>query len=125
MPHTFIGAGPNPTRVLVGFLPMQFEGFLREVGQPAPARVLPPPPAGPPPEIEQLALIAKRAGFVTWPFRDRRRDAARQPGREFSVPGGFLLMPGRFIRLATSGQRGLARRGPRNVANAIIGALGR
>jgi quercetin dioxygenase-like cupin family protein len=32
VPHTFIGAGPNPTRVLVGFLPMQFEGFLREVG---------------------------------------------------------------------------------------------
>src|SRR4029077_13705642 len=46
VPHTFIGAGPGPTRALVGFAPMQFEGFLREVGQPAPARVLPPPHAG-------------------------------------------------------------------------------
>jgi len=64
VPHTFIGAGPNPTRALVGFSPMQFEGFLREVGQPAPARVLPPPMAGPPPEIGQLAPIAKRAGFI-------------------------------------------------------------
>ena len=64
VPHTFIGAGPNPTRALVGFAPMQFEGFVREVGQPAPARVLPPPPSGPPPEIAQLAPIAKRAGFI-------------------------------------------------------------
>jgi quercetin dioxygenase-like cupin family protein len=64
VPHTFIGAGPNPTRALVGFSPMQFEGFLREVGQPAPARVLPPPMAGPPPEIGQLVPIAKRAGFI-------------------------------------------------------------
>src|ERR1043166_545834 len=64
VPHTFIGAGPDPARVLVGFAPMQFEGFLREVGHPAPARVLPPPLAGPPPEIERLAPIAKRAGFI-------------------------------------------------------------
>ena len=64
VPHTFIGAGPEPARALVGFAPMQFEGFLREVGHPAPARVLPPPLAGPPPEIEKLAPIAKRAGFI-------------------------------------------------------------
>jgi quercetin dioxygenase-like cupin family protein len=61
VPHTFIGAGPGPARALVGFAPMQFEGFLREVGQVAPARVLPPPPAGPPPELERLAPIAKRS----------------------------------------------------------------
>ena len=64
VPHTFIGAGPGPARALVGFAPMQFEGFLREVGQVAPARVLPAPPAGPPPEIERLAPIAKRNGMV-------------------------------------------------------------
>src|SRR4030095_13116089 len=64
VPHTFIGAGPNPARVLVGVAPMQFEGFLREVGHPAPARVLPPPLAGPPPDVAQLAPIAKRAGFI-------------------------------------------------------------
>jgi len=64
VPHTFIGGGPNPARALVGFAPMQFEGFLREVGHPAPARELPPPLAGAPPEIERLAPIAKRNGFI-------------------------------------------------------------
>ena len=64
VPHTFIGAGPEPAKALVGFAPMQFEGFLREVGQSAPARVLPPPPAGPPPAMERLAPIAQRNGMV-------------------------------------------------------------
>ena len=64
VPHTFIGAGPDPTRALVGFAPMQFEGFLREVGHAAPARVLPPPHTGPPPELERLAPIAKHNGFI-------------------------------------------------------------
>ena len=63
VPHTFIGGAPNGARALVGFAPMQFEGFLREVGQPAPERVLPPPPTGPP-AIERLAPIAARNGFV-------------------------------------------------------------
>jgi len=62
VPHTFFGAAPE-TRALVGFSPMQFEGFLREVGQPAPARVLPLPHAGPPPDIARLAPIAMRNGF--------------------------------------------------------------
>jgi quercetin dioxygenase-like cupin family protein len=64
IPHTFFGTGLNPTRALVGFAPMQFEGFLREVGQPAPARVLPPPHAGPPPDLSRLAPIAERSGFI-------------------------------------------------------------
>jgi quercetin dioxygenase-like cupin family protein len=64
VPHPFIGAGPNPTRVLVGLAPLQFEGFLREVGQPAPARVLPPRPAGPPPDPGRLAAIAERHGII-------------------------------------------------------------
>ena len=64
VPHTFIGAGPEPARALVGFAPMQFEGFMREVGQPAPARVLPPPHDGPPPDVARLAPIAKRNGFI-------------------------------------------------------------
>jgi quercetin dioxygenase-like cupin family protein len=64
IPHTFIGAGPSPTRTLVGFFPAQFEGFLRELGQLAPANVLPPAPDGPPPSIEKLAPIAKRNGFI-------------------------------------------------------------
>jgi mannose-6-phosphate isomerase-like protein (cupin superfamily) len=64
VPHTFIATGPAPTRVLIGLAPMQFEGFLREVGHPAPARVLPPPMEGPPPDLAQLAPIAKRNGFI-------------------------------------------------------------
>jgi len=66
VPHTFIGAGDRPARALIGFAPMQFEGFLREVGQPAPERILPPaPPAeAPPPDIAKLAPIAKRGGFI-------------------------------------------------------------
>ena len=64
VPHTFIGAGPDPTRALVGFAPMQFEGFLREVGRTAPERVLPPAHAGPPPDLERLAPIAKANGFI-------------------------------------------------------------
>ena len=64
VPHTFIGAGPDPARTLVGFSPMQFEGFMREVGHIAPSHILPPPPDGPPPSIEKLASIAKRNGFI-------------------------------------------------------------
>jgi mannose-6-phosphate isomerase-like protein (cupin superfamily) len=64
VPHTFIGAGSSPARVLVGLAPMEFEGFLREVGQPATARMLPPRPAGPPPDPAGLAAIAKRHGVI-------------------------------------------------------------
>jgi quercetin dioxygenase-like cupin family protein len=64
VPHTFVGAGPSPARALVGFAPMQFEGFMREVGAPAPARVLPPHHDGPPPDPARLAPIAKRNGFI-------------------------------------------------------------
>jgi hypothetical protein len=52
------------THLLVGLAPMQFEGFLREVGQPATARVLPPRPAGPPPDPKRLAEIAKQHGVI-------------------------------------------------------------
>ena len=64
VPHSFTGAGSRPTRALVGFSPMQFEGFMREVGQPAPARQLPPHHDGPPPDVARLAPIAKRNGFI-------------------------------------------------------------
>ena len=66
VPHTFIGAGDRPARALVGFAPMQFEGFLREVGEPTTERVLPPPhPAdAPPPDFAKLAAIGKRNGLV-------------------------------------------------------------
>ena len=45
VPHTFY-AEAGGAKALVGFAPMQFEGFQREVGEPAPERVLPPPMEG-------------------------------------------------------------------------------
>lgn len=63
VPHTFYGSAPA-TRALVGFSPMQFEGFMRTVGQPAPERVLPPHHDGPPPNVVKLAPIAERNGFI-------------------------------------------------------------
>ncbi len=61
VPHTFY-VESGVARMLVGFAPMQFEGFQREVGEPALERVLPPPAEGPP-NMEQLIPIAKRNGF--------------------------------------------------------------
>ena len=81
VPHTFIGAGPGPARALVGLAPVQFEGFIREVGQPAPARVLPPPMAGPPPDPARLAAIAKRHGVIIL------GPPGPPPGRQASVGG--------------------------------------
>jgi quercetin dioxygenase-like cupin family protein len=61
VPHTFYAEAPG-ARALVGFAPMQFEGFLREVGVPAPERVVP-PPMQEPPDIARLIPIAARNGF--------------------------------------------------------------
>jgi quercetin dioxygenase-like cupin family protein len=61
VPHTFY-AETGGARALVGFAPMQFEGFQREVGEPALERVLPPPAEGHP-DVARLAPIAKRNGF--------------------------------------------------------------
>ena len=61
VPHTFY-AEAGGARALVGFAPAQFEGFQREVGEPAPERVLPPPMEGHP-DMARLAPIAKRNGF--------------------------------------------------------------
>jgi mannose-6-phosphate isomerase-like protein (cupin superfamily) len=41
VPHTFIGGGPSPARALVGFAPMQFEGFMSGRARPAPRLVTP------------------------------------------------------------------------------------
>jgi len=61
VPHTFY-AELGGAKALVGFAPMQFEGFQREVGQPAPERVVPPPLEGPP-DMARLIPIARRNGF--------------------------------------------------------------
>lgn len=62
VPHTFY-AEAGTAKALVGFAPMQFEGFQREVGQPAPERILPPPADGPP-DVARLTEIGARNGLV-------------------------------------------------------------
>lgn len=61
VPHTFI-AGADGGKALVGFQPFQFEGFLREVGEPAPERVLP-PRLETPPDMTRLIPIGARNGI--------------------------------------------------------------
>lgn len=61
VPHTFY-AETDGARALIGFQPFLFEGFLREVGEPATERVLPPPLEGPP-DLARILPIAARNGF--------------------------------------------------------------
>jgi quercetin dioxygenase-like cupin family protein len=61
VPHTFI-AETDGAKALIGFQPFQFEGFLHEVGELAPARVLPPPLEGHP-DMGRLIPIATRNGM--------------------------------------------------------------
>ncbi|HEY8773213.1 MAG TPA: cupin domain-containing protein [Gaiellaceae bacterium] len=61
VPHTFI-AGPAGGRALVGFQPFLFEGFLREIGEPALERVLP-PPLDAPPDMAQLLPVGAKHGM--------------------------------------------------------------
>jgi len=62
VPHTFFAEPPDGGKALIGFQPALFEGFLREVGEPAPERVVPPPLESPP-DMERLIPIAARNGF--------------------------------------------------------------
>ena len=62
VPHTFY-ANAGGVKALVGFAPMQFEGFIREVGELAPERVVPPPLDGHP-DPAKLMPIAERNGLV-------------------------------------------------------------
>jgi quercetin dioxygenase-like cupin family protein len=61
VPHTFY-AEASGAKALVGFAPMHFEGFLREVGQPALSRVAPPPSEGKA-DMARLVPIGKRNGL--------------------------------------------------------------
>src|SRR4029453_5217718 len=63
VPHTFI-AETDGAKILIGFQPFQFEGFLHEVGEPATERALPPPlesPRG----MDRLRPLAPRPGGQT------------------------------------------------------------
>ena len=57
--HGLMNPGPGPTRVLVLLSPPGFEGFFAEVGEPARARSLPPPPSGPP-DMARLAALGRK-----------------------------------------------------------------
>src|SRR4051812_4146176 len=61
VPHTFIGE-TDGAKALIGFQPFHFEGFLREVGELAPERVLPPRLEAPP-DMARLLPIAERNGM--------------------------------------------------------------
>jgi hypothetical protein len=61
VPHTFI-AETHGASALIGFRPSLFEGFMREAGEPAPERALP-PPLDAPPDMERLLPIASRNGM--------------------------------------------------------------
>jgi quercetin dioxygenase-like cupin family protein len=60
VPHTFM-AGPDGGKMLVG-CGAKFEGLLREIGEPSPQRVLPPPPEGPP-DMDLLLPIADKWAY--------------------------------------------------------------
>src|SRR3954449_13126008 len=62
VPHTFI-AETHAAKALVGFQPFHFESFLREIGEPANERVLP-PPLETPPDMARLIPIGSRNGMV-------------------------------------------------------------
>ena len=60
IPHTFMG-GPDGGKMLVGCGP-KFEGLVREIGDPVPEHVLPPPPEGPP-DMDLLLPIADKWAY--------------------------------------------------------------
>ena len=61
VPHTFFG-GPNGGKMLVWAGGAKFEGLLREIAEPAPQHVLPPPPEGPP-DMNLLLPIADKWAY--------------------------------------------------------------
>jgi quercetin dioxygenase-like cupin family protein len=61
VPHTFFG-GPNGGKMLIWAEGGKFEGLLREIAEPAPEHVVPPPPEGPP-DMELLLPIAEKWAY--------------------------------------------------------------
>jgi quercetin dioxygenase-like cupin family protein len=61
VPHTFFG-GPNGGKMLVWAEGRKFEGLLREIAEPAPEHVVPPPPDSPP-DMELLVPIAEKWAY--------------------------------------------------------------
>jgi len=61
VPHTFVVSSPE-ARFLLVTEPAGFEGFMRAMGQPAPALTVP-PPAEPPGDISPLVAAAAEFGI--------------------------------------------------------------
>jgi len=61
LPHTFFG-GPSGGKMLVWASGGKFEGLVREIAEPAPEHVVPPPPDGPP-DMDLLLPIAERWSY--------------------------------------------------------------
>jgi quercetin dioxygenase-like cupin family protein len=66
VPHTFV-IESDEARMLTLFTPAGFEGYFREMGEPARALSLPPPPTGPPDVAKMVAIGAKYGGAVVGP----------------------------------------------------------
>lgn len=64
--ENFEPTGDKPLRVLVVYTPGGIDRFFEEAGEPAPERVIPPAPSGPP-DIERLSAIASRYGMEIQP----------------------------------------------------------
>src|SRR5712691_6836754 len=102
VPHTFY-AEAGGARALVGFAPMQFEGFQREVGEPATERVLPPPLQGHP-DMERLLPIAERNGMVILgPPRATSRPLTSPPSQRARshTPSGHAPQTGGTVNYVT------------------------
>jgi len=59
VPHGYANTADGATRSLTITLPSGFEEFVREIGEPAPSRTLPPPPSEEP-DIQRLLAAAAR-----------------------------------------------------------------
>jgi mannose-6-phosphate isomerase-like protein (cupin superfamily) len=60
LPHAFKVRGETPARMLTFTFPAGFEGFVSELGSPAPRRTLPPQE---PPDVARIAAVAARYGI--------------------------------------------------------------
>jgi hypothetical protein len=85
---------------------VKFEGLLREIGEPAPEHVLPPPPEGPP-DMERLLPIAARWAYdILGPPGSTPRALASQRfthelcGVAIDQPGGaiYTFRSGKIIQ---------------------------
>lgn len=62
----FEPTGPDPLHVLVTYLPGGIDGFFREIGEVAPARIVP-PPSDEPPDLPRIVETAARYGMTITP----------------------------------------------------------